>query len=98
MNDRVKDYSVDSLEADKFFESAKILMPFIEPGDLTADTSGIRAKLQEKGGEFRDFIIQDESEEGLPGFVDLIGIESPGLTASPAIAEYVGDLIESRLC
>lgn len=97
MKDCVKDYSVDSLHAEKFFESAKIFMPFIELSDLTADISGIRPKLQEKNGEFRDFIIQDESEKGLPGFVNLIGIESPGLTASPAIAKYVGALANAIL-
>jgi len=92
-----KDYSVDSLRAEKFFESAKIFMPFIELSDLTADTSGIRPKLQEEGGEFRDFIIQDESDKGLPGFLNLIGIESPGLTASPAVAKHVGGLVENIL-
>ncbi len=97
MKDCVKDYSVDSLRAEKFFKSAKAFMPFIELDDLTADTSGIRPKLQEEGGEFRDFIIQDESGKGLPGFVNLIGIESPGLTASPAIAKYVGGLVENIL-
>ena len=97
MKDCIKDYSVDSLRAEKFFESAKIFMPFIELSDLTADTSGIRPKLQEEGGELRDFIIHDESDKGLPGFLNLIGIESPGLTASPAIAKYVGDLVENIL-
>ena len=72
-------------------------MPFIELEDLTADTSGIRPKLQEKGGELRDFIIQEESGKGLPGFVNLIGIESPGLTASPAIAKYIGSLVNNIL-
>lgn len=97
MKDCVKDYSVDSLRAEEFFKSTKTFMPFIELNDLTTDTSGIRPKLQEKGGEFRDFIIQDESEKGLPGFVNLIGIESPGLTASPAIAKYVGGLVKNIL-
>jgi L-2-hydroxyglutarate oxidase LhgO len=93
IQDRVKDYSIDSSRAGKFLESAKTFMPFIELKDLTADTSGIRPKLQESGGEFRDFVIRDEAEKGLPGFINLIGIESPGLTASPAIAKYVDGLI-----
>ena len=97
MKDCVKDYSVDSLRMEKFFESAKTFMPFIELNDLTADISGIRPKLQEKDGEFRDFIIQDELAKGLPGFVNLIGIESPGLTASPAIAKYVSGLVKNIL-
>ncbi|MBN2453529.1 MAG: NAD(P)/FAD-dependent oxidoreductase [Candidatus Omnitrophica bacterium] len=98
MKERVKDYSVDSMRAGKFCGSIKAIMPFIEHEDIVADTSGIRPKLQEAGGEFRDFVIKDESERGLPGFVNLIGIESPGLTASPAIAEYVGDMAERILC
>jgi len=97
MKNCVKDYSVDSLRAGKFFESVKIFMPFIELSDLSVDTSGIRPKLQQEGGEFRDFIIHDESDKGLPGFLNLIGIESPGLTASPAIAKYVGALVENIL-
>ncbi|MBA7571634.1 hypothetical protein ES708_13400 [subsurface metagenome] len=52
--------------------------------------AGIRPKLQEPGGEVRDFVIRDEADKGLPAFINLIGIESPGLTAAPAIAEYVG--------
>ena len=45
-------------------------------------------------GDFKGFVIREESAEGLSGLVNLIGIESPGLTASPAIAEYVCGLIE----
>jgi len=59
--------------------------------------AGIRPKLQESGGDFRDFVIRDESDKGLPGFINLIGIEPPGLTASPAIAEYVGSLVKEQL-
>jgi L-2-hydroxyglutarate oxidase LhgO len=43
----------------------------------------------------RDFVIADEAPRGLPGLYNLIGIESPGLTAAPAIAEYVAGMIES---
>jgi len=54
---------------------------------------GIRPKLQSKNGSFVDFVIVHEKEKGLEGFVNLIGIESPGLTASPAIARYVESLL-----
>lgn len=86
---REKDYSVDLSRAAAFLDSARKLMPFLEAADLNADTAGIRPKLQEKGGLFRDFVITDESANGCPGLINLIGIESPGLTASLAIAEYV---------
>ena len=54
---------------------------------------GIRPKLSELGDPARDFYIHEESERGLPGFVNLIGIESPGLTAAPAIAKFVAKLL-----
>jgi L-2-hydroxyglutarate oxidase LhgO len=55
--------------------------------------AGIRAKTQTKEGPPRDFYIQEESRRGLPNLVNLIGIESPGLTASLAIAEHVEKLL-----
>jgi L-2-hydroxyglutarate oxidase LhgO len=55
----------------------------------------VRPKLQGPGDDFRDFIIRDEADKGLPGFIDLIGIESPGLTSSPAIARYVAGIVET---
>ena len=55
--------------------------------------SGIRAKLQGPGTAFRDFVIAEESARGLPGFVNLIGIDSPGLTSSLAIADEVARLV-----
>ena len=50
--------------------------------------SGIRPKLQGPGEGFRDFVISED----FPGFVNLVGIESPGLTAAPAIARYVSNI------
>jgi L-2-hydroxyglutarate oxidase LhgO len=61
--------------------------------DIAPDMSGIRPKLQTKEGLAHDFVIVHEEERGLKGFVNLIGIESPGLTASPAIARYVEKLL-----
>jgi len=61
--------------------------------DLLPDTTGIRAKRQKPGEGFKDFVIREESDKGYPGFVNLIGIESPGLTASLAIAKYIQNLI-----
>ncbi|MFH1666472.1 MAG: NAD(P)/FAD-dependent oxidoreductase [Elusimicrobiota bacterium] len=93
LDGREKDYSVDENRKRDFYSSAIKFIPFIEEKDLFADTAGIRPKLQENGGEFRDFIIKEESDQGLPGFINLVGIESPGLTASAAIAKYVKGLI-----
>ena len=56
---------------------------------LTPDYAGMRPKLQAEGEPVKDFVIEEASEHGVPGLINLIGIESPGLTASEAIAEAV---------
>ena len=89
------DYTVDSRHKDSFYGAAKKMLPFIEYGDLEPEMAGIRPKLQGPGEDIRDFVIRDESDKGLPGFINLIGIESPGLTSSPAIARYVARLVEN---
>jgi len=93
LNNRIKDYSVDENRKNDFFCSVVKFIPFLEETDLVPDLSGIRPKLQPKGGEFRDFIIREETDKGLPGFINLIGIESPGLTASLAIPRKVRRLV-----
>jgi len=84
------DYSVDETYKQYFYNSAKRFLPFIELEDLAPESAGIRAKLQGPGDDFRDFVITHEEKAGFPGLINLIGIESPGLTAAPAIARYVG--------
>jgi len=93
MIDKNQDYSFNSHKKQKFYDSAKQLLPFLEEFDLSPDTCGIRPKLQGDGEDFRDFVIKEESDRGLPGFINLIGIESPGLTACCAIARYVQSII-----
>ena len=83
------DYEVDSDHLTEMYESASRYLPFLDRDDLTPDLSGIRPKLQAPGAEVKDFVISEESDRDLPGFINLIGIESPGLTASPANAEYI---------
>lgn len=90
----VIDYSVDEAKRGAFGESIRRIVPAIQDDDITPDMSGIRPKLQRKGELPKDFVIVHEKERGLEGFVNLIGIESPGLTASPAIARYVEQLID----
>lgn len=90
---RIKDYSVDEGKRNVFFSSVVKFLPFLEETDLTPDCSGIRPKLQPKGGGFRDFIIHDEADKGFAGFINLVGIESPGLTASLAISRYVREKV-----
>ncbi len=94
LHERVKDYSVDEKKKSAFFQSAVQFFPALEENDLIADQSGIRPKLAPQGQGFRDFIIQDESDKGFAGFINLIGIESPGLTASMAIARKVKSIVK----
>jgi L-2-hydroxyglutarate oxidase LhgO len=87
------DYSVDPSHGREFYEKARRFLPFLEPDDLTPDMAGIRPKLYRGGEPFRDFLIREESARGLPGFVNLIGMESPGLTSCLSIAEMVSGLL-----
>jgi L-2-hydroxyglutarate oxidase LhgO len=93
--ERTQDYRVDPARRAAFGRAARRLLPDVRDEDLEPDISGIRPKLQGPGGAPRDFVIAEEKGRGLPGFYDLIGIESPGLTAAPAIAEHVARMIES---
>jgi len=87
------DYSVDASDQMNFYQAASRYLPAINFEDLSPDFAGVRPKLQGPGEGFRDFVIRDEADKGLPGFINLIGIESPGLTSSPAIARYVAELL-----
>jgi len=91
------DYSVDVNERDTFYRAVHRYFPSIKPENLVPDFAGVRPKLQGPGDGFRDFIIRDEADKGLPGLIDLMGIESPGLTSSPAIARYVADIVKPLL-
>jgi L-2-hydroxyglutarate oxidase LhgO len=83
------DYSVSSAKHFAFVEAVRKFWPSIDDSKLNADYAGLRPKLSGPGQAFADFMIQDESEHGLTGMINLFGIESPGLTASLSIAETV---------
>ena len=87
------DYAVDETHKQAFYNSAKRFLPLVELEDLAPESAGIRPKLQGPGEAFRDFVIAHEEKAGFPGLINLIGIESPGLTASLAIARYVGRIM-----
>jgi len=88
------DYEVDPVHAKEFFESCHGYLPFLEQSDLSPGIAGIRAKLQAKGESVQDFVIRSEADKGLPGFINLVGIDSPALTASVAIAELVWEIFQ----
>ena len=98
------DYERDREPVEELARRAKSLLPEIEPGDLVPAYSGIRAKLTPPSNSsskkhnsqgFADFIIQRDPQ--FPSVVQLIGIDSPGLTSAPAIAEHVKGLVREIL-
>ena len=88
------DYNADETNKELFYESVKAFLPFIELEDLKPDMAGIHAKIQKRGEPMKDFIIVHEKDRGFPGLINLIGIESPGLTSSPAIGRFLGKMTE----
>ncbi len=93
MKGRIKDYSVDESRKKDFCASVSKFLPFIEERDVFTDTAGIRPELRDDANGYRDFIVKEEAPAGLPGFINMVGIESPGLTASLAMAEHVRKLV-----
>jgi len=89
------DYSVNDEYFELFYKESSKYLSFLERSDISVDSSGFMAAVQAPGEPMRDFIIKHEVESGLHGFINLVGIESPGLTASPAIAEYVEGMMKS---
>ncbi len=79
-------YRFDESRKTDFFHAVKRYFPPLEIEDLSPDQIGIRPKIQKPGESAKDFIICEESSKGLPGLVNLIGIESPGLTCARQIA------------
>lgn len=87
--DSPEDLLVDPSRGDAFYAEVRKYWPGLKDGALQAGYAGIRPKLQGPGVAAGDFVIQGESTHGVPGLVNLFGIESPGLTSSLAIGEYV---------
>jgi len=89
------EYSVSDTKKNIFLQAIRKILPAVTIDDIAPDMCGIRPKLRSAEGLAQDYIIAHEKERGLEGFVNLIGIESPGLTASPAIARFVEKLLYS---
>jgi len=86
-------YKMDDTYKEEFMKAINKYID-IDPQYIHADDTGIRAKLQGPDDGFRDFYIQEESKNNLPNFINIIGIESPGLTCCLSIGEYVKGIIE----
>ncbi|KAL1309408.1 hypothetical protein HN51_052097 [Arachis hypogaea] len=83
------DYSVHANRAEQFYLEIRKYYPNLKDGSLEPGYSGIRPKLSGPGQPPVDFVVQGENIHGIPGLVNLFGIESPGLTSGLAIAEYI---------
>jgi L-2-hydroxyglutarate oxidase LhgO len=82
-------YDVDPRRADSFYAAIREYWPALPDGALQPAYAGIRPKLSGPGEPAADFVIQGSAAHGVRGLVNLFGIESPGLTASLAIAQRV---------
>lgn len=90
------EYGVDPGRGTAFLAAARAIWPEVDPTRLAPAYSGIRPKLP--GGGDVDFVVDGPDAHGLPGLVNLFGIESPGLTASLAIADLVADRLGVGAC
>jgi L-2-hydroxyglutarate oxidase LhgO len=93
LKDRIQDYTVPEYLGEKFFDAASRHLIGLQRENIYPDQSGIRSKLQPEGGAYRDFVIREEKENGIQGLINLIGIESPGLTSCLEIAGMAADFI-----
>lgn len=83
------DYAVNPARADSFYAAVRKYWPDLKDGALQPGYSGIRPKIVPPGKPGQDFVVQGPQTHGVPGLINLFGIESPGLTASLALAEHV---------
>src|SRR6185369_11887568 len=89
------DYAVDPKRSERFYAAIRRYWPALPDGALAPGYSGIRPKISGPKEPAADFLIQGPAEHGIPGLVNLFGIESPGLTASLALADDAVTLLQS---
>ena len=89
-------YQVDPARAEKFYGAVRRYWPGLADGAIQPGYAGIRPKLSGPGEPDADFLVHGPAEHGVPGMVNFFGIESPGLTASLALARLALQLLENR--
>ncbi len=87
------DYTVDPARAQKFYPAIRRYWPDLPDGALQPAYAGIRPKIVPPAVAVQDFVVQTTDTHGLAGLVNLFGIESPGLTASLALADHVAEAL-----
>jgi L-2-hydroxyglutarate oxidase LhgO len=88
------EYDVDPSRCESFYAEVRKYWPGLPDGALVPAYAGIRPKIVPEGAPNPDFVVQGPETHGVPGYIALYGIESPGLTSSPAIADHVAELAE----
>lgn len=89
------DYAVDPARAERFYPAIRKYWPALPDGALMPSYSGMRPKIVPPAVASQDFVIQGPKDHGVAGLINLFGIESPGLTSSLAIADYVSNLADA---
>ena len=87
------DYAVDARRAAAFGVAIKEYWPDLDLSRLQPAYAGVRPKLSGPGGSLRDFHISGPQDHGVAGIVNLFGMESPGLTSSLALGDYIAGLL-----
>ncbi|NJS37072.1 MAG: FAD-dependent oxidoreductase, partial [Brachymonas sp.] len=87
------DYSVDPRRADAFYAEVRKYWPALQDGQLSPSYSGVRPKISAPHESAADFCIHGPAQHGVRGLVNLLGIESPGLTSALALGELVSGLL-----
>ena len=87
------EYQVDPRRSDSFYAAVRRYWPDLKDGALQPGYAGIRPKIVPRGAPAQDFVVQGPRDHGVAGLINLFGIESPGLTASMALADYVGAVV-----
>lgn len=92
------DMTVSPELKEAFVDFLRPFLPFLTPDQIEPDSAGIHPKLQSEAEDMmRDWVIKHEADRRLPNFFNLVGIESPGLTASAALGEYVADMVQAEV-
>ena len=89
------EYSVDPRRSEVFYDAVRRYWPGLRDGALSPAYAGIRPKTVPQGAPAQDFGVEGPRQHGVPGLVNMFGIESPGLTASLALGEHVRALLDA---
>jgi L-2-hydroxyglutarate oxidase LhgO len=89
------DYDVDPARGERFYRAIRRYWPDLPDGSLQPGYAGIRPKIVPPAIAGQDFVVQTPRDHGVPGLINLFGIESPGLTSSIALAEHVAEIAQS---